>query len=54
MPNGYVIEIFKWAFNVMEFMGFFLRIFKVISSYQLKTTFFNMSFDLILRGFIND
>jgi hypothetical protein len=26
----------------------------VISSYQLKTTFFHMSFDLVLRGFIND
>jgi len=35
MPNGYIIEISKWAF--------ILRISKVISPYLL-VTFFNMNF----------
>jgi len=54
MPNGCIIEIFKWAFILMDFMGFSFRIFKMISPYQLITTFFNMGFDLILKGFISD
>jgi hypothetical protein len=37
----------------MDFMGFVFRIFKVISPYEL-TTFFNMGFDLVLKGFISD
>jgi hypothetical protein len=31
--------------------GFFFRIFKVISPYELITIFFNMGFDLVLKGF---
>jgi len=38
----------------MDFMGFFSRISKAISQYQLTTTFFNMGFDFVLRGFINE
>ncbi len=47
-PMAQVIEISKWAFILMEFMGFSFRILKVISPYQL-VTFFNMGFDLVLR-----
>ncbi len=54
MPNGYIIEIFKWAFILMDFMGFLFRISKMISQYQLTTSFFNMGFDLVLRGFISE
>ncbi len=54
VPNEYVIEIFKWAFILMDFMGFSFRIKKVISPYQLITTFCNMGFDLILKGFRRD
>ncbi len=54
MPHGYIIEKSKWAFILMDFMNFSFRIFKMISPYQLITTFFNMGFDLVLRGFIND
>jgi hypothetical protein len=56
MPNEYIIEISKWAFILMDFMSFYFKIFKVISTYiyQLITTFFNIGFDLILKGFIND
>ncbi len=42
MPNGYIIEIFKWAFILMNIMGFSFRILNVISPYQLIVTFFNM------------
>jgi len=38
----------------MGFMGFYFRIFKMISPYQLTTTFFNMGFDIVLKGFTND
>jgi hypothetical protein len=46
MPNGYyIIEIFKWGFILMDFIGFSFKISKVISPYyQLTTTFFNMGF----------
>jgi hypothetical protein len=54
MPNGYIIEISKWGFILMDFMGFYFRISKVISPYYLTTTFFNMDFHLVLRGFISD
>ncbi len=53
VPNGYIIKIFKWTFILMDFMGFVFRIFKVISPFEL-TTFFNMRFDLVLKGFISD
>jgi hypothetical protein len=53
MSNGYIIEIFEWVFIPRDFIGFSFRIFKVISQYQL-TTFFNMSFDLVLRGFASE
>jgi hypothetical protein len=33
MPNGYKIKIFKWDFILMDFMGYFLGISKVISQY---------------------
>jgi hypothetical protein len=37
------------------FMGYSFKIFKVISTYyQLKTTFFNMGFDLVLKKSICD
>jgi hypothetical protein len=49
--DGYIIEISKWASILMDFMVFSFRSFKVISLYQLTTTFFNMDFDLVLRGF---
>jgi hypothetical protein len=51
MPNEYIIEISKWIFILMNFMGFPFKIFKVISPYQLTTTFFNMGFHLVLKGF---
>jgi hypothetical protein len=54
MPNEYVIEISKWAFIFMDLKGFSFGIFKLISPYHLITTFFNIGFDLVLRGFIND
>jgi hypothetical protein len=54
MPNGYIIEIFKWGFILMEFMGFSFKISEVISPYQLTTTFFNMGFHLVLKGFISE
>jgi len=44
MPNKYTIETSKHVIIFMEFMGFSFKIFKVISPYQLTTTFFNMSF----------
>ncbi len=53
MPNGYIIEISKHAFILMDFMGFSFRIFKEISLYEL-TTIFNMCFDLIFKSFISD
>ncbi len=53
MPNGYIIKISKHDFILMDFMGFSSKIFKVISPYQV-TTFFNMGFDLVSRGFIKD
>jgi hypothetical protein len=31
VPNGYIIEISKWTFALMDFMGFSFMIFKVIS-----------------------
>jgi hypothetical protein len=34
--------------------GFLKKISKVISQYQQTTTFFNMSFDFVLKGFINE
>jgi hypothetical protein len=54
MPNGYIIEIFKWDFILMDFMDFSFRISKVSSPYQLTTTFFNMGFHLVLKGFITE
>jgi hypothetical protein len=51
VPHGYIIEKSKWDFIPMDFMNFPLRIFKVISPYQLRATFFNMGFDLVLKGF---
>ncbi len=54
MPNGYIIEIFKWVFILMDFLGFSFRIFKMILPYHLTTTFFNMGFDLVLKAFISD
>ncbi len=53
MPNGYIIRISKGAFIFMNFMHFSFKNFKVISSYQLTTTFFNMNFDLVLKEFIS-
>ncbi len=50
VPNGYIIEISKWAFILMNFMSFVLR----ISPYQVTTTFFNMGFDLVLKGFLSE
>ncbi len=38
----------------MDFMGFSFRIFNMISPYQLTTTFLNMGFDIVLKGFAND
>jgi hypothetical protein len=38
----------------MDFMGFSFGILKVILPYLLITTFFNMGFDLVLKGFIKD
>jgi hypothetical protein len=38
----------------MNFMGFSFQNFKKNSPYQLTIIFFNMGFDLILKGFIND
>jgi len=35
MPNGYIIEIFKWGFILMDYMGFSFKISKVISPYKL-------------------
>jgi hypothetical protein len=32
VPNEYIFE-FKWAFILMDFMGFSFKIFKVISPY---------------------
>jgi hypothetical protein len=54
VPNGYIIEISKWDFILIDLMGFVFRIFKVISPFELTITFFNMGFDLVLRGFISD
>ncbi len=54
VPNGYLIEISKWAFILMDFMGFSFGILKVILPYLLITTFSNMGFDLVLKGFIKD
>ncbi len=54
MPNGCIIEISKWDFILMDFISFSFRIFEMISPYQLTTTFFNMSFDLVLKGFISE
>ncbi len=54
MPNGYIIEILKLFFILMDFMGFSFRIFKMISPYQLITKKLNMGFNLILNGFISD
>ncbi len=53
MPNGYIIEIFEWAFIPRDFIGFSFRISKVILQYQLAT-FFNMGLDLVLRGFTSE
>jgi hypothetical protein len=33
VPNGYVIQISKWNFIFMDFMGFSFKIFKMISPY---------------------
>ncbi len=56
MPNVWIHNwLSKWAIIFMDFMGFSFKIFKMISLYQLITTmFFNMGFDLFLKGFIND
>jgi len=54
MSNGYIIEISKWAFILMDFMGFSFMISKVNSSYQLTRTNFNMGFHLVLKGFMNE
>jgi hypothetical protein len=54
MPNGYIIEISKWIFILMDFIGFSFKIFEVFSPYQLTMTFFNMGFHLVLKGFINE
>jgi hypothetical protein len=51
LPHGYIIGTPKWAFIFMDFVGFFKSIFKVISPYELITIFFNMGFDLVLKGF---
>jgi hypothetical protein len=53
MPNGYIIEIFERAFIPRDFIGYSFRISKVISQYQLAT-FFNMGFDLVLKGFTSE
>jgi hypothetical protein len=45
-----VVSIFFKTYFQSILQGFC----KVISSYQLKKSFFNMNFDLVLRGFIND
>jgi len=54
VPHGYIIGIPKWVFILMDFMGFSFRIFKMNSPYQLISIFFNMGFDLVLKGFISD
>jgi hypothetical protein len=54
MSNGYISEIFKWAFILMDFMGFSFKISKLNSPYHLITTFFNRGFRLVLGGFINE
>ncbi len=54
VPHGYIIGTVKWTFILMDFMSFSFRIFKMISPYQLTTIFFNMGFDLVLKGFISD
>ncbi len=51
VPPRYIIGTLKWAFILMDFMGYFLRSFKMISPYELITIFFNMGFDLVLQGF---
>jgi len=33
VPNGYIIEISKWVFIRIDFMGFSFKIFKMISPY---------------------
>ncbi len=53
MPNGYIIEISKWAFILREFMGYSSKIFKIISPYQLTQTFFNQGFGLVLKGLMS-
>ncbi len=54
VPHGYIVETLKWAFILMDLMGFSFRIFKSISPYELITIFFNMGFDVVLKGFIYD
>jgi hypothetical protein len=38
----------------MDFIGIFFRISKVSSPYQQTTTFSNMHFHLVLKGFMNE
>ncbi len=43
MHNEYIIEISKWVFILLDFMGLSFKVSKVITPYQL-TTFCNMGF----------
>ncbi len=53
MPHVHTIEISKWAFIHMDFMGFCFKDFQMTSP-QLTMTFFNMDFELVLKGLISD
>jgi hypothetical protein len=53
-PNGYTIEISKWAFILMDFMGFFFKDFQCEFTIPIKNNIFQYGFHLVLKGFINE
>ncbi len=53
VPKGYIIEIFKWTFILMDFYGF--SFFDFQNDFTTPTNnIFIMGFDLVLKGFLSD
>jgi hypothetical protein len=52
-PQMYVFQISSWAFVRVNFMRLSFWTSKLFTPLQLTSTFFNVSFDLGLGGFVS-